>query len=531
MPPEPVRLAAQLSVYDQFRESVRRHPDKPSLVDKQRRFTYAQTLSRVDALAAHFKATGLKSGDRIAVLAENCIEYIEIHLAAGSLGAVVACQNWRLQPRELAHCFNLVSPSLLCFSSRFEEAARQLLANGSTPALCLQDGYESALSDQESVLNVQETALSDGKKALSDVSPTDPETGLLILYTSGTTGPAKAALISHRALTARMTLLRTDLDVTAEDGFVAWSPMFHMGGSEHSLSTLMMGGAVFVADGFDVEYIVELIATKKLGWLLLVPATIDPLLAALDKAGANALGIKRVGAMADLLPKKQIQQISQRLQAPFLNSFGATETGIAPASRGVIAVGEAPSRLSKSLNSLCALTLVDEQGLAVAQGAVGEAAVKGPTLFSGYWGDEAANAKCFLNGWFRMGDLFRKNQDGTIDFCGRAKYLIKSGGENIYPAEIEELLLADRRIKDAIVVAAQDDKWGEVPVAVVAAEETDETALQSDLLAICRSELAHYKCPKQILLIDFGELPRSSSGKIVRNELQEWLRSSGRLKR
>jgi fatty-acyl-CoA synthase len=351
----------------------------------------------------------------------------------------------------------------------------------------------------------------------------------MILYTSGTTGPAKAAVISHRALMARMQLLRIDLDVDEADGFVAWSPMFHMGGSEHSLSTLMIGGTVFVADGFDAGYIAGLIGEHRLGWLLLVPATIERLIEALDSRGIKPLNIKRVGAMADLLPKAQIAQLSSRLDAPFLNTFGATETGIAPASRGTIPPGETPVVLSKTLSSMCALRLVDEEGGDVVDGAVGEAAVRGPTLFSGYWDNEETNARDFADGWFRMGDLFRRNADGSLDFCGRAKYLIKSGGENIYPAEIEAVLLANAAVQDAIVVAYPDTRWGEVPVAVLAANHPQPEALRADLLASCRRDLARYKCPRDLLFIDFNELPRSTSGKIVRQDVEAWLVRSGQV--
>ena len=331
--------------------------------------------------------------------------------------------------------------------------------------------------------------------------------------------PGRTALTDS----ARMTLLRTDLDIDADDGFIAWSPMFHMGGTEHSISTLMIGGTVFVADGFDPHYIARTLGAHRIGWLLLVPATIERVIAALDAADITPRGVKRVGAMADLLPKQQIARLSARVQAPFLNTFGATETGIAPASRATIAPGQIPATLAKTLNSLCALRLVDEAGDDVGEGEVGEAAVRGPTLFSGYWNNTAANAKSFRDGWFRMGDLFRRRADGAVDFCGRAKYLIKSGGENIYPAEIEAVLLADPRVQDAIVVAQADEQWGEVPVAVLASASADLQGLEEALSAACREHLAGYKCPKAFVFIDFAALPRSLSGKILRADVEAWL--------
>jgi fatty-acyl-CoA synthase len=176
---------------------------------------------------------------------------------------------------------------------------------------------------------------------------------------------------------------------------------------------------------------------------------------------------------------------------------------------------------------LCGFRLVDEAGNDVAPGDVGEAAVKGPTLFSGYWGDDRANERDFFDGWFRMGDLFTQNPDGSLDFYGRAKYLIKSGGENIYPAEIETILLSDHRVLDAVVISSRDEKWGEVPVAVIATDLEQTSELPGELLASCREELASYKCPKKVILVPFEQLLRNTSGKVDRNDLARQLIAEG----
>ncbi len=147
--------------------------------------------------------------------------------------------------------------------------------------------------------------------------------------------------------------------------------------------------------------------------------------------------------------------------------------------------------------------------------------MRGPTLFSGYWNAAEANAHDFRNGWFHIGDICRRNPDGTIDFVDRVKYMIKSGGENIYPAEIERVLLADARVADAVVVRRADAHWGEVPVAFIARRDGSVTA--EELLARCRDQLAGYKRPKQIHFVGADELPRSTTGKILRHEVEKWL--------
>jgi fatty-acyl-CoA synthase len=162
----------------------------------------------------------------------------------------------------------------------------------------------------------------------------------------------------------------------------------------------------------------------------------------------------------------------------------------------------------------------------VPDGEPGECAIRGPTLFSGYWRAPEVNARDFRGGWFHMGDVFVRRPDGRLDFVDRAKYLIKSGGENVYPAEIERVLLADPRVDDAVVVRRADARWGEVPVAVIA--RNDERLTAEELHAKCREQLAGYKQPKDIRFVPLADLPRSTTGKIQRHEVEAWLRGDNK---
>jgi acyl-CoA synthetase (AMP-forming)/AMP-acid ligase II len=211
------------------------------------------------------------------------------------------------------------------------------------------------------------------------------------------------------------------------------------------------------------------------------------------------------------------------LNAPYINSFGATETGLAPASGSLLAPGVVPTSLAKRESGFCLLRLVDAEDRDVPAGTPGEAALRGPTLFSGYWNAPDVNAHDFRGGWFHMGDLFVRRDDGTLDFVDRAKYLIKSGGENIYPAEIERVLLAHQAVADAAVVRQRDAHWGEVPVAFVAIKP-GATLDAAQLAARCRDQLASYKVPKEFHFVDVAAFPRSSTGKIQRHEIERlWL--------
>jgi fatty-acyl-CoA synthase len=225
--------------------------------------------------------------------------------------------------------------------------------------------------------------------------------------------------------------------------------------------------------------------------------------------------------MADLVPPAEIGRVTRLLGAPYANTFGATETGCPPGSANPIPVGVVPTRLSKEQSPYCEIRLVDADGRDVPIGAQGELCIRGPTLFSGYFRADDANAQDFRGGWFHLGDVFIRNAEGTLDFVDRVKYLIKSGGENIYPAEIERIMLQDPRVVEVAVVRKKDARWGEIPIAFVA--RRDDALTKNDLVERCRSELARYKLPKDVLFIDAAEFPRSASGKILRHELEKRL--------
>jgi fatty-acyl-CoA synthase len=501
-----VRRAAGSSVAGLFLMQARLHPDRPALIEGDRCLTYADVGSRVAALAGWLQRRGIGQGDRVAILSENRLEYLELFLAAAWIGAIVACQNWRLAVPELTHCLSLVEPKAILVSPRHAE---RLASTDVRIPVVLTFG-----SEYEAVVN--ENAATESPDEL------DPESPLLILYTSGTTGLPKGAVISHRAEIARNMVLRAEFGIAAEDVFVAWSPLYHMGAAEFSLGTLMAGGTVFVVDGFDVARLAEIVATERLGWLLLMPGMVGRFAAELKRAGIRAKGVKVCGVMADLVPPAEIADVTRLLNAPYANTFGATETGCPPCSSNLIPVGVAPTRLSKQQSPFCEVRLVDAEDRDVPDGSPGELCMRGPTLFSGYWRAPETNAQDFRSGWFHMGDVFIRNPDGTLDFVDRVKYLIKSGGESIYPAEIERVLLSDPRVADAAVVRRSDPKWGEVPVAFVA--RRDDALTEEDLRNACREQLAGYKRPREIRFIAFDAFPRSASGKIQRHELERRLK-------
>ena len=492
-----IRQASVSNVGRMFATQARLYPNTIALDCNDEQRTYAQLNERINQLAHVMLNQGVGLGERVGLLARNCIEYIEVNLAAAKIGAITVALNWRLSRHELHHCIELTAPKMLIVQSGYLEDLYKLEIG---------PDYEAALTAASS------------EEPLSDAGGED---GLIIIFTSGTTGLPKGALISHRAMIARTGIFGAEAGAPANDTFVAWTPLFHMGANDFTFATLLRGGKVIVVDGYQPEELADIVETEEIHYFTVIPGMILDFIDVLKSRKIRPKNIGMIGAMADLVPRQQLAEITTLLRAPYLNTFGSTETGMPPATGNRVEVGKAPTSLSKRQNDLCEIRLVDADDNDVPVGEPGELAMRGPSLFSGYWNNDGANEKAFRNGWFHMGDVFRRNPDGTLDFVDRVKYMIKSGGENIYPAEIEQHILAHPAVTEAAVVRKTDKKWGEIPV--VFAARSDESLTADDLIETCRGKLASYKLPKDIYFIDFNDFPRSSTGKILRNELEKRL--------
>jgi acyl-CoA synthetase (AMP-forming)/AMP-acid ligase II len=500
-----VRRAAASTIGSLFAARARLFADRVAVEDEARRFTYAALDDAVNRAAHAIARHGVRRGERVAILSENRAEYLVLELACAKLGAILACQNWRLSAAELQHCIDLIVPKLIVVSPRHASLLSGI-AIGDVPTLTFGPEWERALA----------SAPNDPVEA--EVDPEDP---LFILYTSGTTGLPKGAVLSHRCEIARSFVMPLDLGIRNADTILGWPPLYHMGGTEPALCALLTGGRVIVQDGFDPARIAAALPRETFGWISIMPGAVGALIAAVEKSNAVPKGVDNCGVMPDLVPPHEVARVTALLGASYCNTFGATETGTAPLSGNRIAPGVLPAELSKAPSPASEIRLLDADDNDVPDGEVGELAMRGPTLFSGYWRDEAATTEDFRGGWFHMGDMFRRRPDSRYDYVDRRKYLIKSGGENIYPAEIERVLLGDPRVADAVVVRRKDARWGEVPVALVVAKDAIPDV--GELAARCRRALASFKQPKDIRIVPAERIARSTTGKIQRRALEAWV--------
>jgi fatty-acyl-CoA synthase len=515
-----INQASQFTVGDILRKNARVKREGVGIVFEGREWTFAELNQEVNKLANSLSQLGIDRGDRVAILSENRIEYSEIFYAAAKLGFIVPAFNLRFSERELRESILLTTPETILVSAEHFARLKGILEDlHFVKRIILLDRIKDAVLSRKISIHLYEDLVASGSPAEVNRAVL-MEDAFIILYTSGTAGVSKGAIISHRAMIARAMLFAVILGVTENDTDIVWSPMYHMGAANHILATHTTGGKVILLKRYDAGEIVALLEKEPIRRLPMMPGAIESFIAELKKKRPlNIKGVKSVGAMADLVPSSQIAELTSLIGAAYLNTFGSTETGLAPATGNFIPIDITPSSLSKKESYSCEIRLVDENDNDVPIGEPGELIMRGPTLFSGYWNDPETNEKDFQGGWFHTGDVLRRNPDGTLAYVDRRKYMIKSGGENIYPAEIERVLMDYPGVQEAVVVRIKDQKWSEVPKAYVACQKG---VTKSKLMEYCLQHLARYKIPKDIEFVSIDKFPRSTTGKVIRSEVEKW---------
>lgn len=510
--PDEVMQASKPRIAAFFDRQVRLGPDRPAVESPRLNMSYAELDERARRLQQRLHDAGVRRGDRVCILSENDPDFLTLTIAALRLGAPVATLNTRLLPPEIAYCLDLVAPRVILASRRMLATFGALDSHG---AQVMPMGAGTSL---DAALSEPGDAPSCGSDA-----ETDSEDIQFIIYTSGTTGLPKGAMISQRAMLARLMVYLMDYRVDGSDTFLAWSPLCHMASVELGFGTLLLGGKVVVLDGADMKTICDRLESEPVSNLIFFPGMVEQAIAYLQARRPVVRGLKKFGALADLFNPARIAELTSLLGVPYTNTFGSTETGMPPASAGKLAAGEVPHDFGKSDSALSEVRLCREDGEEAGIGEIGELAMRGPTLFSGYWAAPGPTQEAFRGGWYRSGDMFRRRADGKLDYVDRLKYLIKSGGENIYPAEIERVLVMHPGVLHAVAVKRPDVKWGEVPVAVIVAR--GDAPATTELDALCREHLPSFKCPKRILFVDAAQLPRNNTGKVMRKELEVWVQT------
>jgi fatty-acyl-CoA synthase len=487
------------------------HPDRTALVTPEGRFSYRRLAERVAGAASLLTERGVGPGDRFGILMHNDVRFLELLLAAGRVGAIATPLNWRLTPRELAHPVEDAGVRVVFVGPEHRDAGAALTASSGIEAVAVPEAYDPVVD-----------AFRHDPLAAAPVQtdfPGDDEP-VLMVYTSGTTGRPKGAVLTHANMfwNAINDILALGLDY--RDTTLTILPLMHVGGiGLFTLPTLLAGGTVVMPRGFDAAEALRLIEEERVTMFLGVPAIHAMLVESPEFAAARLDSLRVVYNGGDRCPLPVIEAYRSR-GLEFGGGYGLTETSPTAYLTELDQLDAAAGRegfVGKPSFGLD-VRLVRDDGSEAGPGEVGEVLVRGPGVFLEYWGLPEQTAASFTDGWFHTGDLAVRDESGHTVLVDRKKQMLKSGGENIYPAEIEQALREHPAVAEAVVVGRPHPRWNEVPFAVVALRPGG-AADEAELTAFCRERLARFKVPAGFAFVD--ALPRTSIGKPNRALLAE----------
>ena len=497
-------------------------PDRLAIIDTGKmpewRLTYRQMNERANRLAHWLRdVAGVVKGDRVAILAHDGVEHLDTFFACGKLGAIHTALNWRLHPQELAGIVAQTTPRVLIFSDdvRLHVAELQALLRGRAYAI---DHYLHTEGDGVGGSIHFETAIQSSLATPVTTDDLEAEDIAALIFTGGTTGLPKAAQVSHRMI-AWNTLNTVIHDITHDDVYLNVFPMFHTGGLfVYTLPQVIFGGTTILMRKFDPALVLELIERERVTIFGAVPTMYQMIAQAPNWGAADLASLRFCTSGGAPLPVPLVEQYTREKGIRFKQGFGMTEFG-----PGIFALApEDAIRKAGSIgrpNFYVDARIVDDDNRILGADEEGELVLKGPSYCSGYFGDPAASAAAVdERGYFHTGDIARYDAEGYFYIVDRKKDMYISGGENVYPAEIEKVLYQHPEVLMCAVIGLPDPKWGEVGRACVVLKP-GAAANESELLAFMADRLAKFKVPKSVTILD--ALPISSAGKILKRELRE----------
>jgi fatty-acyl-CoA synthase len=491
---------------------TRTRGDRPAYSFGGATYTYAQARDRTARLAWALRDLGVGRGDRVAYLGPNHSALLESMFATWQVAAVFAPLNFRLSPSELSEVIQDADFKVIIFAPSHEEVLRQSGAIAGDRVLIALG--ESAAGNYEDLIGRSPVIEPDLPVSLEDTA--------LLLYTSGTTGRPKGAMLTHGNLTWNAVNVLLDMDIRADESALVVTPMFHTAALNMvCLPVLLRGGRLIICDTFEPDEILQTVQDERVTLMFGVPATYDRLAECPRWSTADLSSVRTLLCGGAPVPEVTIRRYLDRgLQ--FLQGYGMTET-----SPGALLLDE--QHMQSKVGSagvpmfFTDVRVVRPDGSAVDTGEPGEVVVQGPNVFAGYRGQTAATRSALTaDGWFHSGDVATVDADGYAYITDRIKDMIISGGENIYPAEIESALQDFPGIRESAVIGIADSTWGEVAMAVVV-PATGAVLDPAEVLAFLRDRIAHYKVPKSLVLA--RELPRTATGKINKVELRACYRA------
>lgn len=495
-----------------LRRAAFKFPDKEAIVSETGRWTYRQWEQNCNKRAWALSRLGIKKGDHVATLFLNGNEVLETYLALMKLGAVVVPLNVRLSAGELSTIVNHSDACALIFSGEFMEVVGQVKRNFSGVKTWIMSGSE----------------IFDGGVAFDTIYRDESEEDLAvevgerdiacILYTAGTTGRPKGVLLSHKNCIWAAVSAASDVDYKPEYKVALVFPLYHAAAFGIFATNLYLGCTHVTMKQFDPRKVMDLVDKEKLNRIVFPPTVWNFILQLPDIGKYDTSSVRSLGSGAETMPLRTKERLLKLFpNAGLGETYGMTET-LATIST------LKPSDVLRKLASVgrpfvnVELRIVDDRDVDVPQREVGEILVRGPNVMEGYYKDPEATAEALKGGWLHTGDLGKLDEQGFLTIVDRKKDMIISGGENIYPKEIEEVLYAHPKILEAAVIGLPDPLWGEKIHAVVVLKK-GEALTEEDVIEYCKTRIASFKKPKSVEFVE--SLPRSPAGKVLKRVLKE----------
>jgi fatty-acyl-CoA synthase len=486
---------------DWLKNRAQMTPNKRAVVDGETKETwnYSQINIRANGLASYFKSLGIKKGDRVALLSPNHICYFDLYFACEKIGAIFVPLNWRLSKNEIDYIFHNCTPSFLFFHPE---------------VAMLTGGFQSPLIDVTS--EEYEQIVTQGA-SFSPESPISNEEPLAIIYTGGTTGRPKGVVLTHQSIFCNTTNTVFSWNLNGNDTTVTFLPMFHTGGLfALTMPLLQIGGTVVIGRKFEPNQVVPVLNKEACTIILLVP-TMHHVLTQSDAFKQTTFPSMHTFLSGGAPCSHVIYDAYAKKGLTFKEGYGLTEAGPNNFYIDPKDVPLKPGSVGKPM-LYNEVKLITASGEEVGIDEVGEIVIKGYHVFDCYWNNVEQTRETKINGWLYTGDLGKKDKDGYYYIVGRKKEMIISGGENIYPLEVEHAISEHSKVSEVAVVGIPDDKWGEVVTAFVVPLKNTDLEIE-ELKLFCSEKLGGYKIPKRFIVLE--GLPKTHVGKIDKKQLQK----------
>ena len=474
------------SLYDTFVRNDTVSRDRIALVDGKNTFTFHELHEKVTNVAAVLEEKGVARGDRVAILSLNCSGFFVLLGALARLGAIMVPLNWRLSVDELSYIVKDSAPRLVFAATKHTQMANELAQNSSIHVLNIEDMMRAGTSEQRLISAVVD----------SESCKVDSDTPLCIIYTAAVEGIPRGAVLSHANLIAANMQVITSMGLLEADVNLNMLPLFHITGLNLALAVMQVGGRNIIIEKFTEQQTLELTESEKVTLWGSFPPILTRTMEEFEKTTYDISSLKYVVGLDN---PENIIRFEKKTTAKFWILYGQSET------TGFVTFSEASKKTGSAGQPglLTKVSLIDEAGDPVDIGDIGEIAVRGPLVFQGYWKQDEVNEKTFRNGWHHTGDLGQFDTEGYLYFKGRKpeKELIKPGGENVYPAEVEAVILRHESVKAVCVIGVPDPKFGE-GIKAVCVLHRGTTLDKSDLIEFVGSRIARYKKPQYVEFVE-----------------------------